>query len=767
MSNSAIDQITTHLTQDEKNILQELASTTNGSIFVELGSYLGASSCYIASGIQSAGKMATLFCVDTWANEGMAEGSRDTYDEFLKNTAKFQHIIVPLRGKSEEIAKDFDAEIDFLFIDAGHDYLNVKTDVLAWFPKLRAGAQVIFHDIGWAEGVQRVVKEHVLEIVCNGGALPNMFWACVSKPLQAVPEEILNKLHQQRDPSDLIRRLVAQNIQVKCLNLDVNDFISWLGDFQGVLNRYANSKDVFIEKCLEHYIAYKFSIPEPGQIYIDIAAAGSNWIDCLLKRGVNAYSLDLTYPEGINGNKIGANAAKTCLPDNYVDAMSLQCSFETFQGDNDKLFISESNRILKEGGKVVISPLYLDTRHIILSSKNTDLSTVPLDKGAIRVWREDEYDEAFSRHYSPEALVSRIFSNLNGLSAKVIYIDNLEDFRCRFPGQRIYCDFNLYLEKLGAPSDNRSFLSVIIPTRNRAALLYNTLESLSKQTYPADHFEVIVVDNGSTDATPEVCQHFKQRITKLKRISVPNPGLHNGRHAGLKEAIGEILVYADDDIEALPTWLEGIAESFSDPEIALVGGKILPKFDSQPPEWVAALSKKTDYGWSLGWYSILDFGDQVHEIPHEYVWGCNFSIRKKILHQVGGFHPDSFPQELIKYRGDGETAVSLAVRDLGYKALYNPRASVHHVVSKNRLTQEYIYQRAHNQGISDSFTSIRTTHNFSEERQYKPPTNTINDIVDRGYVDGFNYHQQMAKSDENLLVWILKESYIDCEDISQ
>ncbi|RQW88744.1 MAG: glycosyltransferase [Geobacter sp.] len=579
-------------------------------------------------------------------------------------------------------------------------------------------------------------------------------------------EHTVSSLNKQRDPLDLISRLLAVNVPVTKIILNVDNFISWLSEYREIHDRYCSSNDVFIEKCLEHYIAHKLTELKPGQVYIDIAAAGSNWTDCLLQRGINAYSLDLSYPEGIHGNIIGANAAETPLPENSVNAMSLQCAFETFEGDNDKLFIRESKRILKESGKVVISPLYLDTRHFILSSKNTDLSRVPLDEGALRICREDEYTETFSRHYSPEALAKRIFSNLDGLSAKVFYIDNLDEFRVRFPGQRIYCDFNLYLEKPCSASKNQLLLSVIIPTRNRAALLYNALESITKQTFPATRFEVIIVDNGSTDATAEVCQHFKQRIPNLNYISAPLPGLHNGRHAGLKESIGEILVYADDDIEAMPTWLEAIASSFRDPMVALVGGKILPKFENQPPEWVAALGKKTDSGWSLGWYSILDFGDTEHEIPHEYVWGCNFSIRKNVLQQVGGFHPDSFPQEFIKYRGDGETAVSQAIRNLGLKAFYNPKASVYHVVSQNRLTQEYIYQRAHNQGISDSYASIRTARLFSDEMQYKSPTNTIHDVVDRGYVDGFNFHQQLGKSDQTLLNWILKESYINCEDVS-
>lgn len=493
MSSIGYDKILTHLTSEEKFKLQELAIATHGMTYVELGSYLGASSCFIASGIKASGVAAKLYCIDTWNNDAMSEGNKDTYIEFTENTKQFQNIIVPLRGRSEEVAKPFDRKIDFLFIDAGHNYDDVKADVLAWFPKLKPGAQVVFHDIGWAEGVQRVIREYVKPIAYNEDALPNMYWAQVS----------------------------------------------------------------------------------------------------------------------------------------------------TIQ------------------------------------------------------------------------------------------------------------------------------LSIIIPTRNRAVLLYNALDSLTKQTYSATNYEVIVVDNGSNDNTYDVCRHFKRRIPQLKYIYDPRPGLHNGRHTGLEAASTDILVFADDDIEALPTWLEGIAESFVDPSVALVGGKVLPKFECPPPEWIDLLSARTDSGWTLGWYSLLDFGDTAHEIPHEYVWGCNFAIRKDVLKKVGGFHPDSVPQELIKYRGDGETAVSFAIRDLGLKALYNPKASIQHVVSPSRLTPEYIYQRAFNQGVSDSYTNFRKTKAAAAQRHYSPTTDDIHEVVNRGLVDGFNYHQQMLKDDASLVEWVLRDSYIGNGDLPQ
>jgi predicted O-methyltransferase YrrM len=170
------NRIFTHLTPREKHKILSLAGKCRGHSYVEIGSYIGASSCFICTGINKSG-CGVLYCVDTWQNEGMSEGGRDTFDDFRRNTAKYEKFIVELRGTSHEIAKDFDKKVDFLFIDGDHSYEGVKSDVEDWFPKLNNGAIVIFHDIGWAEGVQRVVQEFVRPYAKRDGRLPNMYWA--------------------------------------------------------------------------------------------------------------------------------------------------------------------------------------------------------------------------------------------------------------------------------------------------------------------------------------------------------------------------------------------------------------------------------------------------------------------------------------------------------------------------------------------------------------------------------------------------------------
>lgn len=173
------NKIYTHLTIAEKRTLFQLACALPPSaIVVEIGSYLGASSVFLAKGLgHSGGK---LYCVDTWKNQGMSEGERDTYEVFLSNTVGYKDRVVPLRGFSCDVAKGFDRKIDLMFFDGDHSEDGVKSDVSSWFPKLKPGAVVVFHDYGWAEGVQKTVCEDVLPLTCLHRSLPNMWWGVLA-----------------------------------------------------------------------------------------------------------------------------------------------------------------------------------------------------------------------------------------------------------------------------------------------------------------------------------------------------------------------------------------------------------------------------------------------------------------------------------------------------------------------------------------------------------------------------------------------------------
>jgi glycosyltransferase involved in cell wall biosynthesis len=328
-------------------------------------------------------------------------------------------------------------------------------------------------------------------------------------------------------------------------------------------------------------------------------------------------------------------------------------------------------------------------------------------------------------------------------------------------------------------------LSVIVPTRNRASLLRLALQSLTKQTLPAERFEVLVVDNGSTDSTRQVVEEHQRQEWALRYFFEATPGLHAGRHRGLKEARGEVLVYADDDIEATPSWLEAIDECFRNPDVAMVGGNNYPRFEAPPPAWLARLWQRPAYGGrAITSLSVIELASGQRPISPFCVWGCNFSVRKRILLEAGGFHPDGMPEEQIRFRGDGETHVSAHVARSGLTCLFDSRASVYHAVTNSRMTFEYFRKRAFSQGISDSYTRLRqagagrdgggrgkalrgalaaalrsarawASELLSPDRELSRLARSMR----AGYREGYEYHQRAYRSDPALQSWVHKPDY--------
>ena len=320
-------------------------------------------------------------------------------------------------------------------------------------------------------------------------------------------------------------------------------------------------------------------------------------------------------------------------------------------------------------------------------------------------------------------------------------------------------------------------LSVIIPTANRSGLLAKTLQSLL-QCSGCRGYDVIVVDNGSTDDTAAVVESFRNRFSQLRYFYDATPGLHTGRHIGMREAQTDILSFLDDDVVVMPTWSTAVLLAFETPDVAMVGGKNLPEFECDPPQWLMEFWQENRRGErKFGPLSIIDLGNEVKEINPKMIWGCNFSIRKSVLEAAGGFHPDSMPEELIHLRGDGETYVSEYVSGAGLKAVYHPMASVYHYVPKSRMTHAYLQRRYFNQGISDSFTHLRqfngdlaaASKNLDQRvKQFwqgRRPTESMDPYylqqkLNAAYISGYMYHLSVVKDSAEVREWVLRENYV-------
>jgi glycosyltransferase involved in cell wall biosynthesis len=254
-------------------------------------------------------------------------------------------------------------------------------------------------------------------------------------------------------------------------------------------------------------------------------------------------------------------------------------------------------------------------------------------------------------------------------------------------------------------ADTTIDVSVIIPTYNRCQSLATALDSVAAVDFDRDAFEVVVVDNNSTDDTPQVAERFRQAGLQLVYVKEERLSFTVARHTGADTASGRVLSYIDDDCVVDPGWLRAVHETFAeDPKVGVVGGPILPRFEVEPPEWI------TRYHPMSGWLSLLDLGESKHQTKHAY--GPNFSVRKDVLQEVGGFPADTIgvesegrPGVVEKiYVGSGDIGLCAKVDRAGYAIMYAPAALVHHVIPPIRLTKKWWHSRLAGEGSYHALT---------------------------------------------------------------
>jgi predicted O-methyltransferase YrrM len=171
-------KIPTHLTVEEKINLHKLSQSFSSPVIVEIGSYLGASANVFGLNVQNNGK---LICIDTWENQAMSEGKRDTLNLFKQNTSHLNNLVM-VKGYSQDVVEEIKSitlYCDVLFIDGDHSFEGVKRDWELYKKFLKKGSIVVFHDYGWADGVKKVVEHDVMPLVEKSKFSENMWWGWI------------------------------------------------------------------------------------------------------------------------------------------------------------------------------------------------------------------------------------------------------------------------------------------------------------------------------------------------------------------------------------------------------------------------------------------------------------------------------------------------------------------------------------------------------------------------------------------------------------
>jgi len=229
-------------------------------------------------------------------------------------------------------------------------------------------------------------------------------------------------------------------------------------------------------------------------------------------------------------------------------------------------------------------------------------------------------------------------------------------------------------------------VTVTICTYNRHRLLEEALESIvSNQVSGSVSYEVIVVDNNSTDDTRAVVESFIRRGNgNVRYLFERKQGLSHARNAAITAARSSIVAFTDDDVRVAPDWVPTIKRLFDQhPEVDCVGGKVLPTWDPLPPAWL------TQEHWSpLG---IVDYGDRPFYVNADVrlcLLGANLAIRKHALEQIGRFQPETQRvQQSVGSMEDHEMLVRLWKNNR--QGLYAPEMVVTSGVAADRLSKRY------------------------------------------------------------------------------
>jgi glycosyltransferase involved in cell wall biosynthesis len=245
-------------------------------------------------------------------------------------------------------------------------------------------------------------------------------------------------------------------------------------------------------------------------------------------------------------------------------------------------------------------------------------------------------------------------------------------------------------------------LTIALCTYNRAPMLQLALDSLRMQTLPRSEFEILVIDNASTDDTAAVVETALRGGLPLRYVLESELGLSHARNRAVGECRSPYIAFLDDDAIAHPGWAAALLSSFGlTPRPAAVGGPILPIWEIDRPAWLSDAL--------CGCLTILEGDRPSGYLATEHdpqIFGANMAMDHRILAAHGGFDP-SLGRVGTRLLSGEEVLLFRRMQRAGQPLYFNAQAIVRHHVPKERLTKAWMYQRHVWGGVSLGVTETR------------------------------------------------------------
>lgn len=239
--------------------------------------------------------------------------------------------------------------------------------------------------------------------------------------------------------------------------------------------------------------------------------------------------------------------------------------------------------------------------------------------------------------------------------------------------------------------------SFITCTYNRAGYLKQTLNSLAEQIFEPSLFEIIIIDNNSTDNTALICENFVSQIQNLqiKYYKEINQGLSFALNRGIKEACGEFLIFIDDDETIDKEYLKKLDNHIKKyPDLVLAGTPVVPQYETPEPKWMSYFTQRL-----IGGY--FNEGNEVKKLNKNSYPGTGHTIIKKNIYEKYGYYNTNLGRNGTSLMGAEDKDMIHRLINNNIECYYLPDLPIYHHIPTYKLTDEFFNKLTYSIGKSE------------------------------------------------------------------
>lgn len=244
--------------------------------------------------------------------------------------------------------------------------------------------------------------------------------------------------------------------------------------------------------------------------------------------------------------------------------------------------------------------------------------------------------------------------------------------------------------------------SFITCTYNRDRYIAQTLEAVCKQTFNPLDYEIIVIDNNSTDNTARICEEFRVKYSDLqfRYFKELNQGLSFALNRGIKEALGDYLIFVDDDETIVPEHLERLDSHLKNfPDALLIASPVIPMYEEAQPKWMSHYTQRL-----IGGY--FNQGNQVKKLEAQNYPGTGHTIIKKELYEKYGYYNTELGRKGNSLLGAEDKDMFSRLKKNNIPCYYFPDIPIYHHIPCQKLTDQFFQKLTYSIGKSERIRTL-------------------------------------------------------------